>query len=91
VKVEQLYPFPRDALKQTLADQPPGIAVTWVQEEPKNMGPWCWLRPQLEEVLEGHPLQCVARPERVSPATGSMAIHQREQRQLLDAAFDSLS
>jgi 2-oxoglutarate dehydrogenase E1 component len=91
VKVEQLYPFPHDPLKQILADQPPGIPVTWVQEEPKNMGPWRWLRPQLEEVLEGHPLQCVARPERVSPATGSMAIHQREQRQLLDAAFDSLS
>jgi len=86
-RLERLYPFPRDALERLLADHAPGIPVTWVQEEPENMGPWRWLRPQLEELLEGRVIRCVARPERVSPATGSMAIHQREQRHLLDTAF----
>jgi 2-oxoglutarate dehydrogenase E1 component len=87
--LEQLYPFPREALEQTLTNYHPGAMITWVQEEPENMGAWRWLRPQLEASFERRPIRCVARPERVSPATGSSAIHQREQRQLLEAAFCS--
>jgi 2-oxoglutarate dehydrogenase E1 component len=58
-----------------------------VQEEPENMGAWRWLRPQLEAVASTRQVRCVARPERASPASGSVAVHQREQAQLLDQAF----
>ena len=87
VRLEQLYPFPQETLKRMLADYPQEAELIWVQEEPNNMGAWCWLRPQLEAMLEGKMIRCVARPERVSPATGSSAIHQREQQQLLERAF----
>jgi 2-oxoglutarate dehydrogenase E1 component len=87
VRLEQFYPFPGEVLKRVLDDYPPGAMLTWVQEEPENMGAWRWLRPQLETILEDQTVRCVARPERVSPATGSSAIHLREQKQLLDRAF----
>jgi 2-oxoglutarate dehydrogenase E1 component len=87
VRLEQLYPFPQETLKRILADYPEEVELIWVQEEPKNMGAWCWLRPQLEAMLEGKMIRCEARPERVSPATGSSAIHQREQQQLIERAF----
>jgi 2-oxoglutarate dehydrogenase E1 component len=88
VRLEQVYPLPREALEQVVADHRAGIPITWVQEEPENMGVWHWIRPQLEELFCGNPLRCVSRPERESPATGSMAIHQREQQRLIREAFE---
>ena len=87
VRLEQLYPFPQDTLERVIASYPHVAGLTWVQEEPENMGAWRWLRPQLEAMLEGEMIRCVARPERVSPATGSSAIHKREQQELLERAF----
>ncbi len=42
VRVEQLYPFPVEAINQVLA--PYGdVDLVWVQEEPANMGAWRYL------------------------------------------------
>jgi 2-oxoglutarate dehydrogenase E1 component len=43
IRIEQLYPFPSELLKQALATLPHGTNVFWVQEEPENMGPWPYL------------------------------------------------
>jgi 2-oxoglutarate dehydrogenase E1 component len=66
---------------------PKGVPVIWVQEEPENMGAWRWLQPQLQAALVDNPIDFVARPERASPATGSLAIHQREQEMIFDEAL----
>ena len=87
VRLDQLYPFPAKALAEIIGDYPRGTPVTWVQEEAQNMGAWRWIRPQLEELLDSSPISVVARPERASPATGSLAIHNREQQILYDEAF----
>ena len=91
VRLEQFYPFPTAALESVLGKYPNEAVLTWIQEEPENMGAWRWLRPQLEMLLNSRTLRCIARPERVSPATGSSAIHQCEQQQLLERAFLPLS
>jgi 2-oxoglutarate dehydrogenase E1 component len=87
IRLERFYPFPAEALTEVICSYPDGVPVTWVQEEPENMGAWRWLRPQLEELLGRHPVEYVARPERASPATGSLVLHQREQAMIFNRVF----
>jgi 2-oxoglutarate dehydrogenase E1 component len=88
VRLEQLYPWPQDALRAVLAAYPDGTRVVWVQEEPANQGAWPYVQRRFRDrMFERLPLRGVARPESASPATGSHASHQLEQQELLDAAF----
>ncbi len=90
LRLEQLYPLKEKTLRSALASCPDGTPVIWVQEEPRNMGAWPYLRMNHGEKLLGRlPLRCVSRPESSSPATGSASSHKREQSQLLEAAFGS--
>ena len=88
MRLEQYYPL-SDALDRALAAYPAGTPVRWVQEEPRNMGPWYFVNARRDELLKGrHPLRLVSRPESASPATGSKAAHDLEQKLLLDQAFE---
>ncbi len=92
VRVEQLYPWPEDELTATLQRHPNAREVWWVQEEPANMGAWGHVQSKLTTLVEGRAeLHHVAREPSASPATGSVTVHDREQAQLLTAAFDGLS
>jgi 2-oxoglutarate dehydrogenase E1 component len=87
VRLEQYYPL-SDALDRALAAYAPGTPVVWVQEEPCNMGAWYFVNARRDEIVQGrHPLSLVSRPESASPATGSKAAHDLEQKLLLEAAF----
>ena len=92
VRLEQVYPFPADLLKEQLevhgAAGPDGDVV-WVQEEPENMGAWRFVHIAYERLL-GTPLRYVARAESPSPASGSLTTHQAEQGDLLSRAFEGL-
>ena len=62
--------------------------MVWVQEEPRNMGAWHFLKGGYGYRLLGkYDMTRVARRPSASPATGSKAAHQLEQQELLDAAF----
>jgi len=81
VRLEQLYPFPLQELGRILARH--GDAeIVWVQEEPRNMGAFTFVREQLER-----PLRYVGRPPSPSPATGSSRRHVASQKQLLEEAL----
>ena len=87
IRVEQYYPL-SGALVRALAGYREGTPVVWVQEEPSNMGAWYFLNARKAELLGSrHPLTLVSRPESASPATGSKAAHDLEQKILLDEAF----
>jgi 2-oxoglutarate dehydrogenase complex dehydrogenase (E1) component-like enzyme len=85
VRVEEVYPFPKAELQEVLR-QHPGIEVVWAQEEPENMGSWHFMERMCRREL-GLELKVVAREESASPATGSMAIHQQEQQELIARAL----
>jgi multifunctional 2-oxoglutarate metabolism enzyme len=85
VRVEQLYPFPAEAVGEVLGRFKDARRV-WVQEEPANMGAWWFMRLQCADRL-GVELEGVTRPEGAAPATGSMSLHQREQSDLIDRAL----
>jgi multifunctional 2-oxoglutarate metabolism enzyme len=91
VRVEQLYPWPGDEILTTVASYTNAHEVWWVQEEPANMGAWNFVHTRLARALRDRAeLRHVAREASASPATGSQTIHEREQQQLLDAAFEGV-
>jgi 2-oxoglutarate dehydrogenase E1 component len=87
-RLEQLYPFPHDELARVLATYPALEQLTWVQEEPQNMGAWRALRHRFEKALpRGVGLAYAGRHSAAVPATGSHEVHVREEAALVDAAF----
>jgi multifunctional 2-oxoglutarate metabolism enzyme len=91
VRLEQYYPFRDDRLLKMLERFPNARQVTWVQEEPENMGGWSWIDRRLFMLVQGRwILDVVARPESGSPATGSAAVHDREHELLLQRSFAGL-
>jgi 2-oxoglutarate dehydrogenase complex dehydrogenase (E1) component-like enzyme len=44
VRVEQLYPFAEGDANDALLRYPLTAEVVWAQEEPRNMGPWRFMR-----------------------------------------------
>jgi 2-oxoglutarate dehydrogenase E1 component len=88
VRLEQYYPL-SGAINEALAVYAAGTDLVWVQEEPSNMGAWYFLKAHLPDHLKGRfPLRVVSRAESASPATGSKASHELEQKMLVNAAFD---
>jgi 2-oxoglutarate dehydrogenase E1 component len=87
VRVEQLHPFPFDAVRDALARYR-AREVVWVQEEPWNMGAWSYVSERIARVLpEGRLLRYAGRPESASPATGSYRLHEEEQAEFVREAF----
>jgi 2-oxoglutarate dehydrogenase E1 component len=89
-RVEQLYPFPHQALREIIDGYAATLReIVWVQEEPENMGAWEFMRPLLEELIDGRfPLRYVGRARSASPSEGSAAWHQLNQKLLVEQAFD---
>ncbi len=91
IRVEQLYPWPHKALINILS-RFKQAEIVWCQEEPYNMGPWFFVAPNIERVLDfikaAHPRpRYVGRPASASTATGLMSRHIAELKTFLDAAL----
>ncbi len=91
LRVEQLYPFPKQTVAKELARYK-NADVVWCQEEPQNMGSWTFVEHRLEDVVR--PLNIAAkraryigRPEAASPATGQYKRHNQEQAKLVSDAL----
>jgi 2-oxoglutarate dehydrogenase E1 component/2-oxoglutarate decarboxylase len=88
LRVEQLYPWPADQIVAAVADYPRAEAVVWLQEEPENMGGWGFVRDRLADLLgSDFYIDRVTRVASGSPATGSHALHELEQANLLARAL----
>jgi 2-oxoglutarate dehydrogenase E1 component len=86
LRIEQLYPLPSEEIRAELAKYP-DADVVWVQEEPANMGGFPFIALNLPEHLDGRPLLRVTRRASASPAVGSLAIHEAQQREIVASAF----
>jgi 2-oxoglutarate dehydrogenase E1 component len=90
VRVEQLYPFPSDTLREVIEQYPKLREVCWVQEEPENMGAWEFARPLLETLVDGrYPLRYIGRSRNSSPSEGSSTWHAANQRAIVDQVFEA--
>ena len=50
VRIEQIYPFPFDAIGEVILKHKES-EILWVQEEPKNMGAWSFVKSRIRHVL----------------------------------------
>ncbi|GEK22838.1 alpha-ketoglutarate decarboxylase [Cellulomonas xylanilytica] len=85
VRLEQLYPLDTEAARAAVAPFE-GAELVWVQDEPRNQGPWTFLSMHLPQLLN-RTLRVVSRKESASPAAGSAKKHQAQQAQLIETAF----
>ena len=92
VRVEQLYPFPTQQITALLDRYTKLKDVCWVQEEPENMGAWEFVRPLLEQIVDGRwPLRYIGRVRNSSPSEGSSAWHAANQRAIVEQVFEQRS
>jgi 2-oxoglutarate dehydrogenase E1 component len=94
IRLEQIYPFPAIKLEAILKRYKNAQLISWVQEEPRNMGAWTfvfnmWMGgyDRFVERAGGLPIQYVGRDVGAAPAVGSHKVHEREQRSLLERAL----
>jgi 2-oxoglutarate dehydrogenase E1 component len=83
IRIEQMYPFPHQAMHAILKKYPNAVLHIWVQEEPENMGAWRFIQNEVPYV-KWIP---VCRKPSASPATGLNRIHQLTQQEIVDKVF----
>ena len=93
IRLEQLYPFPHKAFATQLAAYPNANEVLWCQEEPGNQGAWHRIQHYLLRYMrDDMELGYALRPSAAAPAAGYLAVHNEQQKAVINAAFrDDLS
>jgi 2-oxoglutarate dehydrogenase E1 component len=91
VRVEQLYPWPKDSVQAQLTRYP-NAEVIWCQEEPANMGAWMFVDRRLRFALEeahhkARQAHFVGRKASASTAAGVASVHKHEQETLVEQAL----
>jgi len=88
VRVEQLYPFPREELGTIIERYGKVGQVIWCQEEPMNQGAWFQIRHHLQACIgDGQSLDYAGRRPSASPAVGYYQIHVEQQQRLVRQAL----
>jgi 2-oxoglutarate dehydrogenase E1 component len=88
VRLEQLYPFPHDEFKAQIERFAKAKEIVWCQEEPGNQGAWHRIQHYLlRHLLPTQKLSYALRPSSASPAVGYLALHNEQQKAVMDAAL----
>jgi 2-oxoglutarate dehydrogenase E1 component len=88
IRVEQLYPFPKQAFADAVEPFVNADEIIWCQEEPQNQGAWDQVKHRFHALLEaGKRLYFVGRPASAAPAVGHYRVHVQQQDQLVDEAL----
>ena len=88
VRIEQLYPFPREAYEAVLAQFGSAKDVVWCQEEPENQGAWYQIKHRLGAYLKPqHKLLYATRDGMSTTAVGYLKVHNKEQEAVVNAAL----
>jgi 2-oxoglutarate dehydrogenase E1 component len=88
VRLEELYPFPRQELLEVFDRYARADETIWLQEEPRNMGAWTYVERQLRDVRA---LRYVGRPESASPAEGWAEAHTAEQQRIIAEVLEGVA
>jgi 2-oxoglutarate dehydrogenase E1 component len=88
IRVEQPYPFPREAVVAALARYENASELVWCQEEPQNQGAWYASQHNIEACRrKQHRQFYVGRRASASPAVGYYSVHIEQQRRLVNEAL----
>jgi len=78
LRVEQLYPFPKEEIEAAIKSFPQLKRAVWCQEEPQNMGAWTYVKGEMPDLIY------VGRARHASPACGSHKLHEIEEEAILN-------
>ena len=88
IRIEQLYPFPHNDFAAQVARYPNATELVWCQEEPGNQGAWHRIQHYLlRHMRENMRLAYALRPSSAAPAAGYLAVHNEQQKAVIEAAF----
>jgi 2-oxoglutarate dehydrogenase E1 component len=88
IRIEQLYPFPHDQFKAEISRYDNATEVIWAQEEPGNQGAWHRIQHYLlRHMRPEQKLSYALRPSSAAPGVGYLSLHNRQQKELVVAAF----
>jgi len=88
VRIEQLYPFPKEDVEAAIAQYTNVEDYVWCQEEPQNQGAWYSSQHNFRAAIPaGADLKYAGRPASASPAVGYMSVHLKQQKALIDDAL----
>ncbi len=89
MRIEQLYPFPEDTLRETLSRYPSAQQLVWAQEEPMNQGAWYAIWHHLNHCAPaGKSFRYAGSPPAAAPASGYAARHKTEMDAMLKQALE---
>lgn len=91
VTLEQLSPFPWEQVADVIekySKQNPNVEFTWLQEEPRNMGMWYYMRPRFNDLLRhlklSQKMGVISRRANASPSTGYASVHAAEEKKIIE-------
>jgi 2-oxoglutarate dehydrogenase E1 component len=88
VRLEQLYPFPREDYEAALAMFPNATEVVWCQEEPENQGAWYQIKHRLQAYLQPqHKMFYATRKGMSTTAVGYLKVHNKEQDEVVQGGL----
>ncbi|MEE9451988.1 MAG: 2-oxoglutarate dehydrogenase E1 component, partial [Gammaproteobacteria bacterium] len=88
IRIEQLYPFPKEMLQQELTKYMQAKDVIWCQEEPQNQGAWYSSQHNMRACLGPEQnLHYAGRDHFAAPAVGYMPLHVEQQQKLIAEAL----
>jgi 2-oxoglutarate dehydrogenase E1 component len=88
IRLEQLYPFPKEEFSKIIIRYPNVEEYIWCQEEPQNQGAWDQIKHRFHDLIQsGRHFNYVGRPTAAAPAVGYRPIHLQQQKTLIDEAL----
>lgn len=95
VRMEQVFPFASRQVLEVLKTYPNLKNVIWAQEEPQNMGSFQHIYFKFRELFKKEKLkfdlEYIGRPEKASPATGSIYRHKVDQADIIKRVFEEFT
>jgi len=85
VRLEQLFPLPAEAIKETIKKYKNTDDIVWAQEEPRNMGAYSHILMNLEGAKQ---FRAASRRPYGAPAAGSSTRSKIRHQEVIDYVFD---
>ncbi|QCI26367.1 2-oxoglutarate dehydrogenase E1 component [Buchnera aphidicola] len=87
IRIERLYPFPKKKILDLLKIYCFINNTFWCQEEPKNQGAWYYIQKCFMSI-SNIKIQYIGRPSSAAPAVGSMFLHLKQQKEIINCALN---